>query len=188
MSGVLVYPGYEHGVNSLEELAQSQYTPVAHGVVLEQLRIANTSFAKKIISRNTPSSILGGINRIHAMIKFRNMSTNILDSVLTMHDIRNEVKSLGSEYTPIIGSYYILRKYSPFAKFLNLMITKIEESGMSEKWMQDFSIKHFSNATSVKKALSFEHVNAAFYVLVIGHTFSLIIWLFELYRFRFRSM
>ncbi|CAG9761539.1 unnamed protein product [Ceutorhynchus assimilis] len=95
-----------------------------------------------------------------------------------------------SEYAAGRYSGYVVPKGSPYLNNINYLITKFAEGGFLQKWYFDFFIGFSAKGRMERRkkrksdmdqrAFSIEDIQGAFWILVLGYTLSLIVFVFEM--------
>ncbi|KAJ9599894.1 hypothetical protein L9F63_009841 [Diploptera punctata] len=192
----LVIPYYYKDINTLEDLDKQglklvMYPGMKESAVLNTKNPVRISLAKKIITKT---------NRLE----------DCLDILVSNNDVACACNELQAKVTvkrrkyfrngmPLLhvmkhcltfyAETYEIRRNSPFLPRFNTLIKRIMESGLLYKWRKDelynstLEEQHWLKTTDMATVLKLSHVQAAFYILIMGLSVSSLVFFKEIELF-----
>lgn len=192
----LMIPQFYKDINSLQDFDESglrlfMFPGIKESALLDNLNPLRVSLNKKtIITTQNFSSC------IHDLIRYkdRGCAFNELSADWTVR--QEEFFSDGVPQLHLMReclSWYVeayeVRRDSPFLPYVNLLISRAVESGLTRKWRNDVQStvlsqeRRLHRASNQKVALQLMHFQAAFLSLVIGLAISVVVFLWEIKLF-----
>jgi hypothetical protein len=202
--GLLVNPGFEKSITTLNELIQSG---IEYGYPVEMDILTFSDPLYKIITKNRKicKSVYKCLQRLierkdFATI-FDNCRAEYFRTRLLFHNIHVQVCTLQEDITFLMGSMY-MAKGNPLLPIFNEIISRMFEAGLIKKWMNNFmsspklddhpiddddtNFTDFATNELNTDYLTFSlfHLQVVFYVLLIGHIISTFVFLVEILYYR----
>ncbi|EFA03631.1 hypothetical protein TcasGA2_TC013724 [Tribolium castaneum] len=190
LSSILSEPVFDDGVETLEQLANTNLTLFAKRTTIRSLRRVNDSdiIRKKICDRlqEAPPTLLYE-DQFKTLIKHKNISVGI-DEIM-WHIIEKEVKSSLTiikppNYLTPRKSVFVLRKGHPLLKTIDLVIERLRENGVLYKMIRE--IYHPQISTQIGLGtneevtpLTLEQLEGAFYIYLMMTAISVLVFLGE---------
>jgi len=202
--GLLVNPGFEKSITTLNDLIQSGIE-YGYPVEMDVLTFSDPLYKSITRKRKICNSVYQCLQRV---IERKDFAT-IFDSFrakyfrtrLLFHNIHVQVCTLQEDIKFFMGTMY-LAKGNPLLHIFNEIITRMFESGLIEKWLNDFMFSprlddhpiddddtNFSDFATNElntdySTFSLMHLQAVFYVLLIGQIISTFVFLVEVLYYR----
>lgn len=171
-------------VNTLEQLDRSGLLIATSLNVFDSDTELMKSLQSKIIRVNTSAQYRAAKRRDVAAIERQSDANLLINTKYKRHD-GYPLLHLMDECVSSVFLGFIVPKRSPYLTMFNYGIMKFAEGGLLEKWYTDVfdamiseSLKN-SYVNDDKKPFKLEDVQAAFYILMIGHFVASIILLIE---------
>lgn len=178
LSSMMTNPGYERGISSFEEMADSNLIPILYSFYRNAYEKLNYSYTRKIYDKSVAVSETFE-ERLQKVIDGRYTTVVYKHSVLYRPDYLKKIKFIGSDFLMNMEACFNLKKDSPFLDSFNFYIRKIHESGFNHKWMNDIIWMKFIRDGKETKVLTLEHVEGAFKILYVGISFGLVCFVIE---------
>lgn len=177
---VLTHPHYDKGITTIEELLDSDIVPLVHEMFLPLFLSYNMTQAKQMHDRAITLSISGGAQRLQYIVKYRNVTSTILESVLQLYPKeKQQVNSLGTKFSSNVICQYKFRKGHPFLSVFDSIIDAVVTGGFVQKWLSDISVHSFKGEVQNKIVLTLHHLEAAYMLFSVGIFLSISVFFIE---------
>lgn len=168
LSSMLTSPGYEAGINSFEELIDSNLSIVMHK--LEKLQLVNFTFRgvnlhDRIISQGVGTDY---IDKLERMIAHKNFSAKTHELLFKVVPFRDMLKPIGSEGLFPLMPVYLFRRGHPLFQIIDAYMLRVHELGFYNYWVSKFINNTINAEAGLAVKLQFEHVQGAFIILIVG--------------------
>ena len=203
--GLLVNPGFEKGITTLNDLIQSG-TDYGYPVEMDNLIFTDKLYESMKKNRKNCKSAYKCLQRV---LEHKDFAT-IFDTFraeyfrtrLLLHDIHMQICTLQEDITNFRLSLY-MAKGNPLLHRFNDIITPMFEAGLFEKWQNDFMSSsrlddhpiddvdtRFSDFTTNYlntdyPIFSLNHLHVVFLLLLIGQIISTFVFLVQILYYRF---
>lgn len=187
LSSLLTKPGFEKGINTVAEMADSELIPVLYPHIRRTYVNTTYPILKKIYEKSKHVREIQ-FDRIRHVIS-GNISTPFY-KVFLEYDAEHysQVKVIGTDYLMHMEASFNFRKDHPFLDTFNSIISMIDESGLQKKLLKSiFPHKRIFSDSEGHVKLSFQHVTGSFVILSMGLIASLFIFMAELLIGQFAS-
>jgi hypothetical protein len=202
--GLLVNPGFEKGITTLNDLIQSglEYGyPVEIDILTFPDPLYKSITRNRIICKSAYKCLQRVIERKDFATIFDSFRAEYFRTRLLFHNIHVQVCTLQEDIIHFMASTY-MSKGNPLLHTFNEIITRIFEAGLNTKWQNDFMSSprldhhpvdeddpNFSDFATNElntdySTISLMHLQVVFYVLRIGQIISTFVFLVEVLYYR----
>jgi hypothetical protein len=202
--GLVVNPGFEKSITTLNDLIQSGIDygyPVGMGTLPFSDPLYKIITTNRKICKSVYKCLQRVIERKDFATKFDSFRAEYFRTRLLFHNIHVPVCTLQEDITVFMVSLY-MAKGNPLLYRFNEIITRMFETGLIEKWLNDFMSSsrlndhpfddddtNFSDFATNElntdySSFSLIHLKFVFHIFLIGQIFSIFIFLVEILYYR----
>lgn len=179
LSSLLANPGIEKGIETVEEMANSDVTPILHFFLKDAYKDLNYPILQKIYKKSIEANE-SAVKRLEKVANGRySIPVYKCSSMYKVKDL-NKIRFIGTDYLMNMEATFNLRKNSPLLDSFNFYIQNIHESGLQTKWMKDILWRRNIKNENESKKLNLGHFGGVFKLLLLGYSFGFICFVFEL--------
>lgn len=166
LSSVLTTPIYEKGINTVEELADSDYIPiVASYLNKDAFKVINNSAAMKIYNKTV---IFDSTENLFHIKQNEVITTYCSGGIQFTEAEKENMVKFRNSISPTAAIRLLMKKGSPVISALNRILNIVKEQGLELKWKNDLKTINFVNSTNDLVVLEIQHLFFGFVILSSG--------------------
>jgi hypothetical protein len=185
LSSVLLEPAYDDEIDTIEELADSNFTLFAKKATIESVEELSDAdpVAKKLLKRMRASPpVLFYADLFKTLVKHRNLSTTIDEHIwrLLPKKARSSLKVIEPpNYLLERQSVFVTRKGHPVLKNFNTVIDRMHQAGLVKKYVDQMHHPRISSYMGLEDKddeltpLNVGHFEGVFFIYLVGLAASL---------------
>lgn len=189
LSSVLARPVYQKGIETFQDLLDSDLALIISYPHLGTLNDSHNPELNKFLSKMN-IQVVPIKSRAEYVVNYRNASLQIYSAFLNTNiDIKDSIRLIKGKFGYEIESFYVLRNGHPILPRFNVMLNRIVEAGLANKWFLDIKTIDFTNPIEEKNdvILSLDKIAGEFFILGIGYIVAAFVLLIELTAYRFEK-
>lgn len=166
---IFTVPVLEKGIRNAWEMAESDLPLLGHEYVLNNMKLYTDSEFVKIMLGKSISTSINAMMRMHYVAEFKNASTAVMKATLLADPITgDDVRNIGSFTLLAATPYYPMRIGHPLFEDINILLSRIFESGFNTKFLLDNEETYFIAESATNISLTLYQIVGAFVTLALG--------------------
>lgn len=186
LTGILTSPIYEKQISNLEELVTSKLKFGFYPILLDLFSDKNNEIHRKVLNNYVPCSLdqtcinRTAYQRDFAVIKNKREGKYLIPRLYSYPNGKPMLYTF-KEIEFVVWVKYFAKKGFPLINRMNNLILLLQSNGLVAKWERDIVVIQNKGVEITKhQTLTLSHLQGAFYLLVIGFTSSIVIFLIEI--------
>lgn len=183
LSSLFANPGLQSGVNTFEEMLDSDVKPFWNMQKIALLEGHKSMLAQRLRAKSIAyDSVTSPRNRVEFVKTNRNYCTTAYDSYLQLYGT-DGIRIIGREFLIPHDVRFGLKKGHPYVPHFNRVINAVQESGLVRKWVSDLKNRTGEGegeANGRAIILTKLHLKGAFDLLLCGAALGAVVFLLEL--------
>lgn len=182
LSSLLTRPPFEKGINTIEELIDSNLVVKVLPYLKNRLANSTDAFTKRVYNKLIYRTHGEDYNVLDAIANYRNIASPILKIILEEYH-SSKVKAISKTFLVNFDTSIRHRIGDPLIPRIEQLLVYISESGFSVKWSRQCKKIVFQNEMeeNTEIVLTFQHLQGSFVILVTGLCLAFLIFLAELF-------